>query len=285
MARDLCTRLLCASPEHRLMPAGVLQHTWLQAAVTSDRRINLSLRYIGRVATLRGVCMRCLESVLSESYREALRSEFDALDSDCKGYLNAADVRRALKSHSSRGRSTEEEHSWTRATSGRESEEEGTDPVNTAAAASRLNISVAELMQRLLRSALEGSGVGRKHKQRRGRNSLRVAHGARRVGVVSFSMFAEAFLEGNRPLMRKMWTEAFGIIDGDGDGVIGDADLLNCLQLLDVEVSEEQRENMLAEGNSCTSKDLLRLVLKPEVPPAVTRQRKSKMPSAVAVPS
>ena len=42
------------------------------------------------------------------------------------------------------------------------------------------------------------SGVGTKHKEARGgQEHVRKAYGARRVGVVSFSMFAEAALEAD----------------------------------------------------------------------------------------
>ena len=46
-ARALCLTLLCAEPLERPTPSEVLSHPWLRAAVSRDRRINLSLRYSG----------------------------------------------------------------------------------------------------------------------------------------------------------------------------------------------------------------------------------------------
>ena len=83
-ARALCETLLCATPAARPSPRVVLAHPWLVSAPQRDRRINLSLRYLGRVASLRDVCFRCLESCMTAAYTAELRSHFDALDSDAK---------------------------------------------------------------------------------------------------------------------------------------------------------------------------------------------------------
>jgi hypothetical protein len=58
--------------------------------------------------------------------------------------------------------------------------------------------------------------VGKKHKEKRsGRESHRPTHGARRVGVVSFSMFAEAALDGDLRLVRQLWSTAFAALDAE----------------------------------------------------------------------
>ena len=46
---------------------------------------------------MRSICLRCLESVLPMEKRNELWEQFNALDSDQKGYLNGGDVRRAIK--------------------------------------------------------------------------------------------------------------------------------------------------------------------------------------------
>ena len=70
-------------------------------------------------------------------------------------------------------------------------------------------------------NALADTGVGRGSQERRG-SAQRKAQGARRVGVVTFSMFVEAALEGDKPLVRRLWSKAFEKLDGDGDGNVSD---------------------------------------------------------------
>lgn len=282
-AQRLCEALLCATPSKRLTPRAVLSHSWL-AAIEHDRRINLSLRYLGRVGSMRGVCLRCLETVLPEDYRAELRREFDALDSDAKGYLNGQDVRRALKRQKEGDPSSRRERSSWAASSEEETTPRHSDAVAPEASvqsaaggspvlrpsmdqkaawqrqAAATTIDVRGLLQALLQSALESSGVGKKKKAHR--QSGRAAQGARRVGVVSFSMFAEAALERNPALVRKLWDAAFAALDADADGTVGDADLAAFLHGLGIELDEEGRSGLLHDAKECNSKELLRLVLR-----------------------
>ena len=93
-------------------------------------------------------------------------------------------------------------------------------------------------------------------------------------------MFVEAYLEGQKPLVRRLWHKAFEALDDDGDGLLGDADFEHCLRRLDVEANAEQRRAMLAgsgKDGGWTSAALLRLVLKPEAAPtSPSRERKRR---------
>ncbi len=292
-AERLCRTLLCADPAARPTPKEVLAHPWLKT-VSNDRRTNLSLRYLGRVASIRGVCLRALEACLNDEQRSALQSQFDRLDSDAKGYLNAADVRRALKP-GKRRRSKHKQRDKAKAkakgasdwaSSGRETEESVDAPaaepdgVEAARAASsadlrasagrspsppssaRGELNVTQLLQRLLTSALADSGVGKKHAKERGHSADRPTRGARRVGVVSFSMFAEAALEVQPGLVRRLWADAFARLDPDGDGIVGEADLLHCLERLGIDLGAEDRRGLLSDVEGRTSsRELLRLTL------------------------
>ena len=281
-AQALCMTLLCADPKARPSPKAVLSHAWVAASIAQDKLVNLSLRYLGYFASLRGVCLRVLESLMPTEYREELELQFNALDSDAKGYLNATDVRRALKRRERRGkdarRSSEDRRSGGRSSwaSAETSEEDQPSSIaHSASAKSSLAeterpaaqlVDVSALLRRLLANALQGAGVGQKHAKARGnRESLRAAHGARRVGVVSYSMFAEAALEGNPALVRKLWEEGFRRMDADEDGVIGDTDLAACLSGLGVEMTADARHGLLQDAGGATSKVLLRAVLKAQV--------------------
>ena len=286
-ARALCTTLLSADRSTRPSPAAVLTHPWLVAAVHRDKRINLSLRYLDRVSSMRGLCLRSCIAVLPQPTRTELQAQFDAIDSDTKGYLNPSDVRRALKPPKSKQRRKQGkgERASGRSSSVLSSEASaGETEIETAATATvsaaagaesaeggvsvALSSAAALILRRLLQSALEDAGVGKKHREQRGgRKSMRAAHGARRVGVVSFSMFVEAALEEDLPLVRRLWSEAFALLDADADGVVGADDLAGALRRLGLDggMGAPEREEMLEEaGCNATSKELLRLVLKGE---------------------
>ena len=302
-ARRLCETLLCAQPRSRPTPSAVLHHTWLVAAPRRDRRIDLSLRYLGRVASMRDVCLRCLGNVLPPQYATGLQQAFDTLDSDVKGYLNPNDVRRALKPKRERTRGSQSRESTT-VDEADESAPETSVRSPPAASGGVEAPDVRKLLRRLLQSALDQTGVGQKHKERRaGRNSLREAHGARRVGVVSFSMFTEAALEDDKGLCRRLWNAAFAMLDHDKDGVVSAADLQACLRTLGVVTDDTHRAGFLSEGTvwtpealqamltdtasgRCNSTDLLRLVLKGEDAAAVaatkTARRSPSCTQAVA---
>ena len=79
-ARALCETLLCADAAVRPTPRAVLHHPWLVAAPREDRRIDLSLRYLGRVSSMRDVCLRCLEATLPSEFSLGMRSAFELLD-------------------------------------------------------------------------------------------------------------------------------------------------------------------------------------------------------------
>ena len=277
-AVDLCKTLLCADPRARPKPDQVLEHPWLLAETGpgGDRRINLSLRYLGRVASLRDVCYRALETQLPPDVRSELEESFHALDSDAKGYLNASDVRRALKKRyeenteplrsSAAAGHARSRSSWA---SGEASDPisadavEGPRPWITSSGSAQQSVDVPIVLRRLLQNALAESGVGAKHKKRRGnRDSSRAAHGARRVGVVTFSMFLESSLETNPALTRRLWNQTFSLLDSDGDGVVGDTDLKACLSKLGLNVAADAREALLSKVIGCSSKDLLKTVLK-----------------------
>ena len=293
-ARALCLTLLCAEPLERPTPSEVLSHPWLRAAVSRDRRINLSLRYLGRVSSVRSICLRCLESVLPMEKRNELWEQFNALDSDQKGYLNGGDVRRAIKppkrhgrhSHSHGSAHSSRRSSW--AVSERESDGGKHDNVQSAVSEDRASrasvagVAAADILRRLLQNALADTGVGRGSQERRG-SAHRKAQGARRVGVVTFSMFVEAALEGDKPLVRRLWSKAFEKLDGDGDGNVSDSDLAGCLHTLGIELPDDSRKAMLSDEPNGSSKWLLRLVLKGEHAArtgSVTRLVPSETPSA-----
>ena len=79
-------------------------------------------------------------------------------------------------------------------------------------------------------------------------------------------MFAEAALENDLPLVRRLWDAAFARLDGDGDGLVSEADLHACLAALGTAVATDGATAMLMDAASgkCNSSDLLRLVLKGE---------------------
>ena len=317
-ARTLCEMLLCAEASRRAVPKVVLGHSWIAAAVAADRHINLSLRYLGRVANMRGLAYRCLEAKLPAEHREALQTAFDAVDSDAKGYLNARDVRNALKAKRGRRRG--------RGGASRDSAEEspgaggsrggGTDwatdaaessrdeslprhigsavtsstPPNQGGAASPL-VHAPKVLSQLLRTALIDTGFADESHARSGTRQGR--RGARRVGVVSFSMFVEAALQTNPGLIRRLWSETFTSMDADGDGAVGDGDVAACLSRLGIESAADAddagmeptgaavaiplalrhqksikqladaRHSLMADGGGGTSRELLRLVLLP----------------------
>ena len=276
-ARALCETLLCATPAERPTPRALLSHRWLLGATRADRRVALSLHYLGRLTSMREVCLRCLVEVLPAEHAAELRRVFDSLDSDTKGYLNAADVRRALKPPKRQLSSVSEDTSrhggGARGSSSSDESADGDEPKRAAGSVppppggSSVDIPVAPLLRRLLQSALQQTGVGRKHRARRaGRDSVRAAHGARRVGVVSFHMFAEAALECDAALCRRHWNAAFARLDADRDGVVAPADVKACVAALGGALSDEAVEAMCVEAASgrANATDLLRLVLKGE---------------------
>ena len=291
-AANLCRVLLCADPSGRPTPDMVLGHVWLATAANRSK-ISRSLRYLGRVESLRGVCLRVLESVMSDAESAELRREFDSLDSDAKGYLNASDVRRALKrGHKKakrKGRRESEQSPRHKDYCGDDMSSGGEPPHREGLAAEEsllaphpappglatslsfssgaLNVHV--VLRSLLANALAESGGAnesggasrvRKHRGR----SARPTRGARRVGVVSFSMFAEAALEVQPSLIRRLWADAFARMDADGDGIVSGLDLLHCLRTLGIgqELSDEARTALLREvdGNS-SSEQLLKHTL------------------------
>jgi len=212
-AKRFVRSLLRADPAQRPSAVQIQKDLWLTDGIAEDVQLTLSMAYLRRftVTNLQDLGFKMLANQLTVDELQDARTLFDSLDEDQKGYLNAHDLRRALK---------------------------GKVRPMTA------KYDTHVLLQKVLQQAMDESGVEDKRK------TDRPAHGARRVGVVTMEMFISAILQEDDDLVHRHLEDVFEAMDVDGSGVITVNDLKHVLQGLGIEMDADQISTLLvAEGD------------------------------------
>jgi Ca2+-binding EF-hand superfamily protein len=275
LSKEIIRGLLVVAPEERLTAKQVLAHPWLAPGAAGDHHLVLSLAYLHRAAEVDGVrdaALRVLAKQLPDEQQEQARATFAKLDGDAKGYLEGADLRRALKasgvseplraslvvtsamldngllSPKERKRALKKERK-------RRRQSLGTPDLSGAEIALLRRVVKDQLAQKDAADTascreIAGDEPPKKSKHRgetaekSERVTERAARGARRLGVVTFDMFLAAWVQQDAILQQHI-DATFVAMDADGDGRLGVGDVRVSLERLGVEMTAQRADALL----------------------------------------